>query len=265
MADERLHQLFHDARQGAGHRSSEVAGRRHRRGREAQRHDHRRRARGAGHRRSTSSRSPRPTPVLAVAIHAKSKGDEDKLANALHRLQDEDPVLRIERNPETHQTLLSGMGETHLSIALEKLARKFGVEVETEDVQVPYRETITGTAEAEGKLKKQTGGHGQFAVAWLRVEPDRARRGHRVRRRDRRRRDPAPVHPRGREGRRRDRRARRRARLPRRRREGHVLRRQAPPRRQLRDGVQDRGVTRVQGGAGARPARSCSSRSASSS
>ncbi len=112
-----------------------------------------------------------PTPVLSAAIHAKSKGDEDKLANALHRLEDEDPVLRLERNPETHQTLLSGMGETHLSIALERLSRKFGVEVETEDVKVPYRETISGTAEAEGKLKKQTGGHGQFAIAWLRVEP----------------------------------------------------------------------------------------------
>jgi elongation factor G len=112
-----------------------------------------------------------PEPVLAVAIKARSKGDEDKLANALHRLQEEDLVLRIERNPETHQTVLRGMGETHLSIALEKLARKFGVEVDTEDVRVAYRETITGTAEAEGKLKKQTGGHGQFAVAWLRVEP----------------------------------------------------------------------------------------------
>src|SRR5215471_10534242 len=63
------------------------------------------------------------------------------------------------------------MGETHLSIALERLSRKFGVEVETEDVRVAYRETISGTAEAEGKLKKQSGGHGQFAVAWLRVEP----------------------------------------------------------------------------------------------
>ena len=85
-------------------------------------------------------------------------------------------MLRIERNPETHQTVLRGMGETHLSIALEKLARKFGVEVETEDVRVAYRETISGKAEAEGKLKKQSGGHGQFAVAWLRVEPQRARR-----------------------------------------------------------------------------------------
>ena len=112
-----------------------------------------------------------PEPLLSVAIKAKSKGDEDKLANALHRLQEEDPVLRIERNPETHQTVLRGMGETHLSIALEKLARKFTVEVDTEDVRVAYRETISGTAEAEGKVKKQTGGHGQFAVAWLRVEP----------------------------------------------------------------------------------------------
>jgi elongation factor G len=112
-----------------------------------------------------------PDPVLPVAIRPRSKADEDKLAQALHRLCDEDPALRVERNPETHQTLLWGMGETHLSIAQERLARKFGVEVETEDVRVPYRETVTRTAEAEGKLKKQTGGHGQFAVAFLRVEP----------------------------------------------------------------------------------------------
>ena len=124
-------------------------------------------------------------------------------------------MLRLERNPETHQTLLSGMGETHLSIALERLSRKFGVEVETEDVKVPYRETISGTAEAEGKLKKQTGGHGQFAIAWLRVEPTERGAGLRVRRRDRRRRDPPPVHPRGREGHPRDDRAGRRARLSR--------------------------------------------------
>lgn len=112
-----------------------------------------------------------PAPVLSVAIRPRSKGDEDKLATALHRLADEDPVLRLERNAETHQTLLAGMGETHLSIAIERLARKFGVEVETDDVKVPYRETITATAEAEGKYKKQTGGHGQFGIAFLRVEP----------------------------------------------------------------------------------------------
>jgi elongation factor G len=112
-----------------------------------------------------------PEPVLAVAIKAHSKADEDKLANALHRLQDEDPALRLERNAETHQTLLWGMGETHVSIALEKLTRKFGVTVDTEEVRVPYRETITQLAEAEGKYKKQTGGHGQFGVAWVRLEP----------------------------------------------------------------------------------------------
>jgi elongation factor G len=110
-------------------------------------------------------------PVLPVAIRAKSKGDEDKLANALRRLRDEDPTLRVDRNAETHQTLLWGMGETHLAIALERLQRKFGVSVETQDVKVAYRETITGNAEAEGKYKKQTGGHGQFGVAFLRVEP----------------------------------------------------------------------------------------------
>ena len=112
-----------------------------------------------------------PEPVLPTAIRAKSKADEDKLANALHRLLDEDPALRLERNAETHQTLLWGMGETHLGIALERLHRKLGVEVETEDVKVAYRETITASAEAEGRYKKQTGGHGQFGVAFLRVEP----------------------------------------------------------------------------------------------
>lgn len=112
-----------------------------------------------------------PDPLLAVAISARSTADEDKLATALHRLVDEDPALRVERSAETHQTLLLGMGETHLSIALERLARKFGVEVDTAAVQVPYRESIARTAEAEGRVKKQSGGHGQFAVAWLRVEP----------------------------------------------------------------------------------------------
>jgi elongation factor G len=112
-----------------------------------------------------------PARVLSVAIKPKSKGDEDKLMTALHRLQEEDVALGVRRDDETHQTLLSGMGETHLAIATERLARKFGVEVLTEDVIVPYRETISREAEAEGKYKKQTGGHGQFGVAFLRVEP----------------------------------------------------------------------------------------------
>jgi elongation factor G len=116
--------------------------------------------------------APEPlSPVLTIAIQPKSKGDEDKLMTSLHRLQDEDQNLYVRRDDETHQTLLSGMGDTHLSIVTERLQRKFGVEVVTEDVRVPYRETITGSAEAEGKYKKQTGGHGQFGVAFLKVQP----------------------------------------------------------------------------------------------
>jgi elongation factor G len=110
-------------------------------------------------------------PVLAIAVHARTAADDDKLANALHRLVDEDPALVVERTDETKQTLLKGMGETHLQITLEKLERKFGVNVETHEVKVPYRETIAATAEAEGKYKKQSGGHGQFGVCNLRVEP----------------------------------------------------------------------------------------------
>ena len=114
---------------------------------------------------------PALEPVITIGIRPKSKGDEDKLMTALHRLQEEDPVLSVRRDDETHQTLLGGMGETHLGIATERLARKFGVEVQTEPVVVPYRETITHGAEAEGKYKKQTGGHGQFGVANIRMEP----------------------------------------------------------------------------------------------
>ncbi len=112
-----------------------------------------------------------PVPLLSVAIVPKSKGDEDKLMTGLHRLHDEDPSLSVRRDDEVHQTILSGMGDTHIAIALERLQRKFGVEVDTEEIRVPYRETIDGTVEAEGKYKKQTGGHGQFGVASLRVEP----------------------------------------------------------------------------------------------
>jgi len=110
-------------------------------------------------------------PVLSVAIRPKSKSDEDKLMTALHRLQEEDPTLAVRRDDETHQTVLSGTGETHIAIAMERLSRKFGVAVEHEELVVPYRETVSAVAEAEGRYKKQTGGHGQFGVASLRIEP----------------------------------------------------------------------------------------------
>ncbi len=112
-----------------------------------------------------------PEPVLAVAVRPRTQADDDKLARALHRLGEEDPALRVRRDPETHQLLLLGMGEAHLQLSLDRLRRKFGVELDTEDVKVAYRETITVPAEAEGKYKKQSGGHGQFGIADLRIEP----------------------------------------------------------------------------------------------
>jgi len=114
---------------------------------------------------------PPPTPVFGLALKPLTQADDDKLSGALQRLLAEDPCLQVERNDETGQTILRGCGDTHIAVSLERLARKFGVNVETEDVRVPYRETILGRAEAEGKVKKQSGGHGQFAVANLRVSP----------------------------------------------------------------------------------------------
>jgi elongation factor G len=112
-----------------------------------------------------------PAPVLATAVVPKTQADDDKLAGALHRLQDEDPGLLVVRDEETHQTVLRGTGETHLAITLERLERKFGVNLTTEDVRVRYRETISAPADAEGRHKKQSGGHGQFAVASITLEP----------------------------------------------------------------------------------------------
>jgi len=112
-----------------------------------------------------------PPPVHAVAIRARTQADDDKLGPALHRLVEEDPSLVVERDDETHQTLIRGAGDAHVGLALERLDRRYGVAVEVEDVAVAYRETITRPATAEGRHKKQTGGHGQFAQCTLAVEP----------------------------------------------------------------------------------------------
>jgi len=103
-----------------------------------------------------------PEPVYSLAIAPRSKGDEDKLSTALQKIAAEDPSFHWERNPETHQTVISGMGDTHLEVVVQRLARQH-VEVETFAPKVPYRETIRGKASAEGQLKKQTGGRGQYA------------------------------------------------------------------------------------------------------
>jgi len=112
-----------------------------------------------------------PEPTLSMAIEPKSKGDEDKLSGAIQRILEEDPTIRVEKNTETKQTILKAMGDTHVDIVIDKLSRKFGVDVVSKEMRIPYRETIRGTVEAEGKHKKQTGGHGQFGHVWIKFEP----------------------------------------------------------------------------------------------
>lgn len=112
-----------------------------------------------------------PQPTLSVAIEPKSKGDEDKLSGAVQRILEEDPTIRVEKNPETKQTILTAMGDTHIDIIIEKLTRKYGVDVVTREMRIPYRETIRGTVQVEGKHKKQTGGHGQYGHVWIKFEP----------------------------------------------------------------------------------------------
>ncbi len=130
-----------------------------------------------GHTLTTGDRAvsvapaPLPTAHLAVALVPRTQSDDDKLSEALQRLVQEDPSLRVGHDELSRRTVLMGVGDAHLSVALARLERKYGVKVDTEDVRVPYRRTIVGSAEAEGKLKKQSGGHGQFAVVNLRVSP----------------------------------------------------------------------------------------------
>jgi len=113
-----------------------------------------------------------PRGALSYAIHAKTRDDEDKVFAALARLVEEDPTLHVGREPSTGEFLLTGMGELHIRVALERLRRLYGVEAELHTPKVPYRETVLGRAEnVEGKLKKQTGGKGMFGVCYLTVEP----------------------------------------------------------------------------------------------
>jgi elongation factor G len=114
---------------------------------------------------------PFPNPVTELAISPKSKHDEEKLSTALQRMLEEDPTLRVDRRPETGETVLAGLGDTHLDVTIARIHRKFGVDVETSLPAIPYRETITVSAEAEGKHKKQSGGRGQFGVANVKFSP----------------------------------------------------------------------------------------------
>ncbi|MBN2706804.1 MAG: elongation factor G [Deltaproteobacteria bacterium] len=114
---------------------------------------------------------PVPAPVISFSLRPKSKGDEEKLGSALHRLMAEDPTIRIERNDETKELVVSGMGQVHIEVTVDRIKRKFGVDVELDAPKVPYKETIRGTTSIQGRHKKQSGGRGQFGDVWLKIEP----------------------------------------------------------------------------------------------
>jgi len=111
-----------------------------------------------------------PEPAISMAIEPKAKGDEEKINSGLHKLQDEDPTFKLSLNTETHQSLISGVGEQHLDVIVSKLKAKFGVSVNLVDPKVPFRETIKKKVKVEGKHKKQSGGHGQYGHVWMEFE-----------------------------------------------------------------------------------------------
>jgi len=112
-----------------------------------------------------------PEPCYTIAVYPRSQADLDKMGNALNRAVEEDRTLRVTRDPETAEVLLSGMGESHLQIVIEGIKRKFGVDLESRDQRISYRETIRKKTRANGRHKRQSGGHGQFGDVWLEIEP----------------------------------------------------------------------------------------------
>ena len=112
-----------------------------------------------------------PEPSIAYAIAAKTRNDEDRMGNAIHKILEEDQALRFYRDPQTKEFLLAGTGQQHVEIIVSRLKKRYGVDVELHAPKIPYRETIRGTADVQGRHKKQTGGHGQFGDCWIRVSP----------------------------------------------------------------------------------------------
>jgi len=112
-----------------------------------------------------------PEPATTFAIEPKTRGDDDKISGALHRLMEEDPVLKLSRDAQTHEMLLSGMGQLHIEVVVARLKKRYKVEVNLRKPKIPYRETIKAAAEGHGRHKKQTGGHGQFADCKIRMKP----------------------------------------------------------------------------------------------
>ncbi len=112
-----------------------------------------------------------PEPSIAFAIEAKSRNDEDRMGNAINRILEEDQSLRFYRDPQTREFLLAGAGQQHVEVVVSRLKKRYGVDVTLKAPKIPYRETIRGTADVQGRHKKQTGGHGQFGDCWIKMEP----------------------------------------------------------------------------------------------
>jgi len=112
-----------------------------------------------------------PEPAISFAIQPKTRGDEDKISTALHRMTEEDPTLHHHFDPETKQLLVSGMGQLHVETVVERMKRKYNVDVSVLPPRIPYKETVKGRSEVQGKYKKQTGGRGQYGDVWLKIEP----------------------------------------------------------------------------------------------
>jgi elongation factor G len=112
-----------------------------------------------------------PAPRVSFAVHASARAEEEKLQQALHRLHDEDPTFETHYNQETHETIISGLGERHLEVSMSRLRRKYGVTAELTRPKIAYRETVTATAQGQGRHKKQTGGRGQFGDCWIKMTP----------------------------------------------------------------------------------------------
>jgi len=112
-----------------------------------------------------------PEPSISFAIEPKTRADEDKISQASHRITDEDPTVRFERDPDTNQLLISGNGELHVRIITDKLKKRFNVDVDLKPPKISYKETIRGRADVQGRHKKQTGGRGQFGDVWIKMEP----------------------------------------------------------------------------------------------
>ena len=126
----------------------------------------------------TLERMEFPEPVISVAVEPKTKVDQEKMGIALSKLAQEDPSFRVKTDEESGQTIISGMGELHLDIIVDRMRREFGVEANVGNPQVAYRETIRGTVEQEGKFVRQSGGRGQFGHVWLKIEPQEAGGGY---------------------------------------------------------------------------------------